>query len=471
MENIQLSPLELDSSYSIRRTMPRPANLRQPDYEDKFDFLTVFYDCFASVDAGWCIFLGPPFMNLGPIVLPTIRTVFRCDSPSEVVLRHSKPCAQLWLRTTASRAELPLSVFRQNEIAIQPNECHLFRDRKVLLTKSKDNDLCWIRDWVHFFARKHGSDAVLFYDNASTKYEISKIHETISSIPGIEVAVVVHWPYKFGPVGSESFHGPQGLPWDSTYSQLGILEHARHRFLALAEAVVNADVDELVLTKSNASVFELLSRSHTGYLEYPGHWIESATESTRTDRRHFDFVYRSAAPVELAKPKWTIAPRRCPPYSQWLVHAVRGMQSDALACEVSYRHFRAISTGWKYPRGKLERPSERDYVRDDELVTWMEVLKLSEQEAWTNDLSARLEARDREAKVLAARLEARDHEAGILAAKLTAQEAKLQAVLNSTSWRITVPIRRLSYLFSRSGKCVRIITKLFWWTFTLTLPH
>jgi hypothetical protein len=452
VEKIKLSPLELDPSGPIRRTMPRPANLRQPDYADHFDFLTVFYDCFASVDAGWCILLGPAFMNLEQIVLPTIPTVFRCDSPSEVVLHHSKPCAQLWLRTTANRAELPPSVFRQNEIAIQPNECHLFRDRKVLITKSKDNDLCWIRDWVHFFARKHGTDAVLFYDNASTKYEIPKIHETISSIPGIEVAAVVDWPYKFGPVGSESFHGPQGLPWDSTYSQLGILEHARHRFLALAEAVVNADVDELVLTKSNASVFELLSRSHTGYLEYPGHWIESATESTRADRRHFDFVYRSAAPVELAKPKWTMAPRRCPPHSQWLVHAVRGMQSDALASEVSYRHFRAISTGWKYPRGQLDRPNERDYVRDDELMTWMEVLKLPEQEAWANDLAARLKVRDCEVR--------------ILTAKLTAQEAQLQAILSSASWRITKFLRKLSYLFLRTRKIVSEIIKFLSRTFT-----
>ena len=228
--------------------------------------------------------------------------------------------------------------------------------------------------------------------------------------------MVVRWPYQFGPVGSESFHGPQGLPWDSNYSQFGILEHARHRFLSLAEAVVNADVDELVLTKDNSSVFELVRRSDTGYLEYPGYWIESATESTSKDRRHFDFAHRSVAPAELAAPKWTLMPSRCSLQSLWFVHEVSGMQSDALSNSVSYRHFRAISTGWKYPRGKTERPNARDHVRDDELMTWMQVLKLPEQEAWANDLAARLQARDQEVKVLAN--------------KLRAQEIKLQSVLS-----------------------------------------
>ena len=214
-------------------------------------------------------------------------------------------------------------------------------------------------------------------------------------------------------------------------------------------------MDELILTKSNASVFELVSRSHTGYLEYPGHWIESATESTSVDRRHFDFVYRSAAPVELAKPKWTIAPRRCPRHAQWLVHAVRGMQPDVLSCEVSYRHFRAISSSWKYPRGQLERPNKRDYVRDDELMTWMEVIKLSEQEALANDLASKLAARD--------------HEVKAIAAKLTGQEAKLRDVLSSNSWQITDPIRRSSYLFSRIGNFLRITIKLLWRKFTLKL--
>jgi hypothetical protein len=375
MEEIKLSPLELESASPIRRTMPRPPHLRQSDYEEKYDFSTVFYDCFASVDAACSIFVGPPLLNLEPIVLPRLPAAFGSRQPSDMSLRHLMACTQLWLRTAESAAVLPPGVFQQVQINVQPNESLLFRGRKVLLTKSKDNDLHWIHDWVHFFARMHRCDAVLFYDNASTRYETSEIYEKISSVPGIEVAVVVRWPYKFGPVGSECFHGLQGLPWDSNYSQFGILEHARHRFLAHADAVVNADVDELILTKDCASVFELVARSRTGYLEYPGYWIESATESTRNTRRHFDFLHQCAAQPEWSETKWTVAPRGCPPHAQWCVHQISGMPSDALSSELSFRHFRAISTSWKYPRDKIERLNERDHVRDDELATWIERLR------------------------------------------------------------------------------------------------
>ena len=77
-------------------------------------------------------------------------------------------------------------------------------------------------------------------------------------------------------------------------------------------------------------------------------------------------------------------------------------------------------------------------------MTWMEVLKLSEQEAWANDLAAKPAARDHDAK---------GH-----VAKLPAQEGKWRDVL---SWQLTEPIRMLIYLFPRTGKFVRITIKLF----------
>ena len=196
-----------------------------------------------------------------------------------LISERAPSSTRLWLRSPECRADLPDDIFSQSEITVQPNNCELF-NRKVLLTQSKNNDLAWIGDWVTFFARHHGCDAVLFYDNASTNYEMKAIYETISSTPGIEVVVVVHWPYKYGPPGTDRVPGlEKKLPWDSNYSQLGLLEHARTRFLSYAASVVNADVDELVLTKERVSIFELVSRSETGYLSYPGYWIETATNS------------------------------------------------------------------------------------------------------------------------------------------------------------------------------------------------
>ena len=86
MKSINLSPLELHPGSPIRRTMPRPPHLRQPDYEQKFDFTTVFYDCFRSADGNWCVLLGPPLINLKSVVIPALPNIFRCQSSSDVRL-------------------------------------------------------------------------------------------------------------------------------------------------------------------------------------------------------------------------------------------------------------------------------------------------------------------------------------------------------------------------------------------------
>jgi hypothetical protein len=258
-------------------------------------------------------------------------------------------------------------VFAQRRLVVQPNHAEVFRDRRVLLTISKDNEPVWIHDWVHFFARNHGADAVLLYDNAPDAGDSARIYDAISSVPGIEVTVVVHWPYRFGPGGGPQRH------WDSDFCQYGMLEHARHRFLAAAAAVVNADIDELVITQDAGSIFDLVRRSRTGYLRYDGAWIENATSvETGRIRRHRDYVYRAAAGAP-ALHKWTVAPQRCPPDAQWLVHLIGGMEPDLdLSASVSLRHFRAITTNWKSSRWKPERPLEGTHVIDQALLPWLE---------------------------------------------------------------------------------------------------
>ena len=262
MKNISLTHLELHPGNPIRRTMPRLPHLRQPDYEQKFDFKTVFYDCFRSVDASWCVLLGPPLINLEPVVIPDLPNLLHCQSSLDVrLISHIawKVSTRILLLSYGSERRkvaltFPMTLFRQSEIIVQPNHCDIFPNRKVLLTLSKNNELSWIGDWVHFFARRHGCDAVLFYDNASTKYEIVRIYETISSIPGIEVVVVVNWPYMYGPQGSDRDAGATKIALGLKLFADQVFWSMRDTdFLALREAVVNADVDELVITTDKVS--------------------------------------------------------------------------------------------------------------------------------------------------------------------------------------------------------------------------
>ncbi len=362
---IALSRLDLDEANDLRRIPARPPEHRQPGFEEAFDYYTVFYDCFWTPGGRRAVCLGPPLYNLESPVVATVQRALARRLFSRCEVRHLDRNMQIWVAPRASRVEFDGQCFKQRALAIQPSHCELFRSKRVLVTKSKDNDLTWIRDWAIFYVANHGCNAVLIYDNASARYSIEEIHETLSSIAGLETAVVVNWPFKFGPGG-----GPSWM-WDSDFSQYGVMEHARLRFLACADAVVNADIDELVVTRTGESIFDLARRSRTGYLAYPGIMIENATEMNDGDaRRHCHYIYRRVLPAH-ALNKWTLVPSRCPAHAQWCVHLVTEMLPDAdVASLVTHRHFKAITTNWKSRRWFLERPSEVHQV-DEELVRWM----------------------------------------------------------------------------------------------------
>ena len=377
---IRLSRLDLDPAQALRREPPRPREQRQADYDLKFDFRTVFCDCFQSADRRRLICLGPPLLNLASSVIPTCAKAFGKRMFSRAVVRTLDRVSQFWLQPKRWSAELPAGLFAQRELAAQPNLCDLFRGRRAIVTMSKDNELAWIRDWVEFYARNHGCDAVLFYDNGSTQYDAAKVREIVAAIRGIDVAVVVRWPCSFGPSGGGSaakvwvaLDGLKHQIWDSDFSQYVNLEHARHRFLASADAVLNADIDELILTATRESIFDLVQRSRTGYLSFGGIWIENAAlYDNGAARRHHQYVYRLAPKPRPATSKWVVVPERCPSHAQWCVHWISGMTPDVEASShVLLRHFTAITTNWKSQRWVPEHPGAWHEI-DQELVQWID---------------------------------------------------------------------------------------------------
>ena len=394
---VALSPLELNPQNPLRRKSPRPKHLRGPFYDERFDSLTVFYDCFRTADGRGTIMLGPPLFNLEPTVLQIYaapmeyhgfrgspscwgRKLFNLEDTffrslrrardiswfSRIPVRRFDRHSQLRLGAVGG-AVLPRGVFQQDHLVAQQNCSELFRGRRVVLTLSRNNELQWIKDWAYFFARKHGADAVLIYDNASTKYTSNEIRKAISSVQGVEVAVAVDWPYPYGVQDHE--------PYDSDYCQYGVLEHARYRFLAHAKAVVNADIDEFPITARGKSLFDVVQRGSTGYLHYTGQWVENASisaDASTKRRRHKYYLYRSTA-NDYVWPlfKWTVIPARCSSEVQWRVHDVTRMKPDPLSSLVRYRHFRAINTSWLDARWQPESPNEGEHIVDEELQEWL----------------------------------------------------------------------------------------------------
>jgi len=185
---VALSPLTLDPSGTLRRESPRPWYLRQPGYDQEFDWHTIFYEVFWTAD-GAVMLLGPSLRNLESAVRSATQNAFglrRCAVAIRTLSRNSQ--------ITVS-SNLPAVSFGgltvQPRVPVQPNCCAWFRGKRVIFTVSKDNELQWIRDWATFYVRKHGCDAVLIYDNGSTRYGTGDIPRALSGIAGLDIVAVV----------------------------------------------------------------------------------------------------------------------------------------------------------------------------------------------------------------------------------------------------------------------------------------
>jgi Glycosyltransferase family 92 len=341
----------LPSEAPIKRQSVRPVEFRQSGFDEAFDASTLFYDLIFSRDKheNSLIFVCPPFLNLFPLFYggriggkPLASTI------SNYYFRSA--CAEVWIPNWDSDAVDLEFDFGSYRLTPQSTATHLYQGKRVLYTHSKDNEIRWIMDWVQFHVRNHGANAVLIYDNASTKYTGDHLETSLrEAFPDIEINVV-DWPYKFGPQGFK------GGWWDSHFCQAAAFEDARFRFLDSASSVLNCDIDELVVSEKGESIFGITEKSRNGCIIFNGRWISNVTAGAQPDHnspanlRHGYFRFLKRAEPACPK-KWCVVPERCRLEECWDNHTVSGKDvPSSYSDSYSYRHFQSINTNWKYQR-------------------------------------------------------------------------------------------------------------------------
>jgi len=353
------------SDFTARRRVPtRPVAARGPTFAADFDDDTLFFDAFRSADGRHAVLIGPPLFDLAE-VFGAARIFDRAGGPAlPFTVKRRDRQVQVWVRIPREAAGLRLvSAIGTVEIAIGANLSDRFAGRRVLTTLSRDNPLPWICDWVRFNRDVNGADAVLIYDNRSTTYDTAALRDALGRLRGLAAVEVVDWPFRYGPQGLDAWRY-----WDSDFCQLGMLEHARWRFLARARSAMNADVDELPL--GTASPFAAAERSLLGVVRYAGRLVVETGEGPSApvaERRHHHYGTvlrrqpgrgRLGLPVDRAaeRAKWTAVPRRCPPWAQWHVHSIkRWLWGAETRRTLGHRHFKPLTTSWKYDREGVVR--------------------------------------------------------------------------------------------------------------------
>jgi hypothetical protein len=174
----QLSSLVLPDDGRLRREPSRPLERR----DGSFDALTLFYDAFRHPVDGTVLLVGPELRNLHAAVeqMEVTSTADGRRGTLNVIDQNRLARVTLAGLDGAERLRIAVVPGHSRDLAVQPNHADLFAGLRLLMTASKDNDLDWIAEWARFHRNAHGAEAVLFYDNGSSRYRLGDIAETLT---------------------------------------------------------------------------------------------------------------------------------------------------------------------------------------------------------------------------------------------------------------------------------------------------
>jgi hypothetical protein len=377
------SSVFLPESSPLRR-LPRGAKLaRRAAFSASYEDRALAYDCFWHQDGERILLVGPPPLNLKRQLQAARYTAL----PSRTALGvayHPTLSTMITALSGAPRGTTEIVMqFGGEEFAlkVQPNHAAELKGRRVLFTMSKDNDLAWIEEWARWHAVMHQADAIVFFDNGSTRYGKGEVEATLLGVAGIEKLVVERWPYRYGMTDTAHVVNPYYV----LYLQVSSMSVVLRRYAARAYGILNCDVDELAVSPAGTSIFELAKTSRHGLVVMRGRYIEAvaAPDAPSEGRRHRHFLSHFRDGVRaLSRPKkWAIDPTRSwyanlsvHPYMHWIEG--RPLFGKSTPPGVFYRHFRGINTNWK------DRRTEARDLQHDKLVIDREFADLVERNAF-----------------------------------------------------------------------------------------
>ncbi|MFW1798550.1 hypothetical protein ACG9YX_00670 [Acinetobacter nematophilus] len=345
IEIVKISPCIIPDDKPYNRTSPREIHLQSEDYHEKFDYKTLSFDTFFSEDK--VILSGPPLYGLENFIEKGSFQLDNHDYSKNLSVRQLDRTQCNHITKVEKKPHELIWKYADVSIKSDVNDSFLnkFRGKKVLFTLSKNNKFEWIYDWIVFYKNYHNIDTVLFYDNNSNNYSLDELKIYLDNKELNVDIYLVPWNFKYGPQGG-IHSGTVKAPWDSDFCQYGMFEHAKYRFLKYASGVINADIDELVITPNEKSIFELLGSSKG--LLYPGYWIQSIPLDKDKETRFFNYAYRSKTDKH-SDNKWCINPSKLDDNTQWKVHSIRKTNLKSIK-GIYYAHFKAINYNWKTQR-------------------------------------------------------------------------------------------------------------------------
>ena len=371
------------------------------------DRTTIFCDVFRVPNADEIVCIGPPFSDFG---YP--RAVRLSGRRRRFVVEEAPwgPRRMSILRVigtsdaaAAGNPNVSLQVdFPEFGIDVQvrlpgavPPRPHV---ALTLATVQKDNERQWLDDWCAWHHRMHGVGRFVIYDNASADRD-DVYAELASRVKGAAF-IVVDWDYLYGPPALT------GLKFAQTVA----LNHCRLLFGPYTHWCINLDVDEYLFNAGSRPLAACLGQMRKPHVYLPSYIVPMAVDNS--PRRCFDSPFRTRSLEFERGRKYLYRPARTAfnnvhdvvPRRRWVSRWIRTVakrvlrvfgvdpgrfpaavrriaawatprppgrpgQGDANGSDeptLFFFHFRALNTGWKYPR-RVVPVDPDEHVRDERI--------------------------------------------------------------------------------------------------------
>ncbi|MGY3439026.1 MULTISPECIES: hypothetical protein [unclassified Marinovum] len=319
-----------------------------PDgYLEALDRETLWYD------AIWCegrlSLICPPLNNFRAAFR---KSVFRADDTPIKLRRLRRYARHEVAEFDVPKCPAQVSVLLNGwtgTSGVSKSEPEMFAGLNTAFLMSKDNPLEWLVTHARYHHEAHGLEALIVMDNGSTSYSRDDIRAALGEV-GLTKLLVLDVPFKYGPVGKKPYRRTE------KYMQTALFNVLRLRFLGQARAVLNCDVDELIVTKG-PSVFDAACASRIGLAQIAGHWVYPAP-GKEGPFSHADHSH-TGAPPKPCPPKWCLAPAGRLGGFSWDVHGLERLPflRRRTHAALSFLHCRSLTTGWK--------SMKRDQVPED----------------------------------------------------------------------------------------------------------
>lgn len=332
MTKILIDHINPVASNRFIREIPRKKELRQPNYMERFDLNSLFYD--VAIYKNKLMFLAPPIYKQTSIF--SLAKI----SINGVQLTQEPVFVQEWKVTRVSyylpddmvnmincyknvEIEFDCGYINQKlNIAVKTHD--FLAGRNVIIAINKDNKLQWIKDWLEWNVKVNGFDSAIIFDNNSETYDIEEFKSDFFNIKGLKNLLIINYPIKFGPLNFVKNGERSGF--DSDYAQYVDLAIARFKYCGKASTFSSCDIDEYIYPESDTKLVDAVRKTNGGVISVSGFIVdkifdEPISSSMNLRAKDFHYVNRKTVKKEGMR-KYIVDLAKIPENMQLWLHGV-----------------------------------------------------------------------------------------------------------------------------------------------------